>query len=79
MGIKPDYEGLLIDPCIPKDWKGYSIKRWFRGAMYDITVENPNGVEKGVKQVNADGVTVEGVIVPVFNDGKEHKVVVVMG
>jgi cellobiose phosphorylase len=79
LGIKPDYDGLLIDPCIPKEWSCYSINRWFRGALYNICVENPDHVEKGVKSVSVDGEGIEGSLVPVFNDGKEHKVIVVMG
>ncbi|GAI71388.1 unnamed protein product, partial [marine sediment metagenome] len=41
LGIKPDYEGLLIDPCVPSDWKEYSVVRFYRGVKYHITVQNP--------------------------------------
>src|SRR5690554_7516819 len=48
LGIQPQYEGLLIDPCIPAAWKGFEVVRKFRGAVYDIKVRNPKGVSKGV-------------------------------
>jgi cellobiose phosphorylase len=78
LGIKPDYNGLEIDPCIPAEWDGYSIKRTFRNAIYNIKIKNPNHVCKGVKNLTVDGNTIEGNIVPIFTDKKEHEVVVVM-
>ena len=50
LGIRPDFEHLTIDPCIPADWKEFSAVRRWRGAEYDIHVENPDGVMKGVKE-----------------------------
>ncbi len=79
LGIKPEFEGLKIDPCIPKAWDGYSISRWYRGSTYVIDVKNPDHVSTGVKKVVVDGKEINGNILPVFNDGKEHKVEVVMG
>lgn len=60
LGIRPGYEGLEIDPCIPKDWKSYKVTRKFRGATYHIDVKNPSGVSKGVKNVTIDGKPFEG-------------------
>ncbi|OPZ94615.1 MAG: N,N'-diacetylchitobiose phosphorylase [Firmicutes bacterium ADurb.Bin419] len=79
LGIKPEFEGLKIDPCIPMAWDGYSISRWYRGSTYVIDVKNPDHVSTGVKKVVVDGKEINGTILPVFNDGKEHKVEVVMG
>jgi cellobiose phosphorylase len=79
MGIKPDYNGLRIDPCVPKEWKRFSIRRHFRGALYRIDVENPKGVNKGVRMMNVDGKKYMGNLIPVFNDGKIHKVKIIMG
>lgn len=79
LGIKPDYSGLMIDPCIPKDWEGYKVSRKFRNATYDISISNPCHVSKGIKELVVDGRKYEGNIVPVFNDGKTHEVKVVMG
>ena len=79
LGIQPDYNGLKVNPCIQSEWMGYTIKRKFRGATYNIRISNPDHVEKGVKIVTVDGKTIDGNVLPVFNDGKEHQVEVVMG
>jgi cellobiose phosphorylase len=55
LGIRPEYEGLLIDPCIPAAWDGFTVRRQFRGAVYQIKVENPDHVEKGVKALTVAG------------------------
>ena len=77
LGIKPAYNGLEINPCIPSEWKQYNVKRKFRGANYDITIYNPNGVCKGVKSITVDGQAIEGQVVP--HTIGNHKVEVVMG
>lgn len=79
LGIKPDYHGLTIDPCIPKKWKGFEVKRIFRGSTYFITVRNPKGVSRGVKSLILDGKRVLGNHIPIFKDGKEHHVEVTLG
>ncbi len=79
LGIRPNYDGLEVDPCIPKDWEGYRVVRKFRGAIYEIVVKNPNHVSKGVKEIWVDGKRIEGKILPVFGDGKVHRVDVIMG
>ncbi len=79
LGIQPDYDGIKIDPCIPSGWKGYEVTRKFRGATYQIKVENPNGISKGVKEVRVDNNMQSSNIVPIFQDGKEHSVVIIMG
>ena len=79
LGIRPDYTGLLVDPCIPHDWDGFKVRRYFRGAWYNIEVSNPSHICKGVKSVNVDGKGVTSNTLPVFNDQKEHGVKVIMG
>lgn len=79
LGIKPDYAGLKVDPCIPKSWDGYEIMRTYKGANYNISIKNPNHVNKGVARLIVDGQIVEGMIVPDFKDGKTHEVEVIMG
>ncbi len=64
LGIKPDYNGLLIDPCVPQSMKQYRVRRTFRGATFDITVKNPGGAQKGVKSLVVDGKAVSGNVVP---------------
>ena len=79
LGIKPDYEGLLINPCIPKKWDGFKMKRKFRGATYLIDVKNPEHVSKGVKRITVNGTSIEGNLVPILEFEKEHVIEVVMG
>ena len=79
LGIQPDYEGLVVDPCIPSDWDGFEVTRRFRNATYQIAVKNPNGVCKGVAKMVVDGVEVEGNQIPLFEDGQSHRVEIVLG
>ena len=79
LGIKPDYKGLRIDPCIPKDWNGYTVKRVFKGTTYNIDIKNPNHVSCGVKELIVDGTSIAGNIVTDFNDKKVHQVEVILG
>lgn len=64
LGIKPDYEGLLIDPCLPSTAKEYEVVRKFRGGEYHIVIKNPDGKEKGVSRITVDGKLISGTIVP---------------
>ena len=79
LGIRPEYDGLLVDPCIPTDWKGFKATRKFRGATYQIEVVNPDGKSKGIKEVTIDGLPYKSNLIPIFGDGKEHKIKVVIG
>ena len=77
LGIKPDYDGLLIDPCLPQTAQEYSVKRKFRDAEYRILITNPQGVSKGVLSISVDGQEVKGNIIR-YEPGS-HEVTVVMG
>ena len=79
LGIKPDYDGLLINPCIPAKWDGFKMKRKFRGATYHIEVKNPDHVNKGVKQVKVNGELTDNNLIPILNPGNDHKIEVIMG
>jgi len=79
LGIKPDYNGLIIDPCIPKNWKGYSVTRFYRGVKYNIIVKNPDGISKGVKHLTVNDKLIEGNLIPFKKKDKEVKVNVVLG
>jgi len=79
LGIRPGYEGLIIDPCIPADWKGFKASRRFRGATYNIEVVNSNNSSKGIKEVIVDGKSTSSNVLPVFQKGTEHNVKVIMG
>lgn len=74
LGIRPEYDGLLIDPCIPSDWQGFTVTRRFRGATYRIEVRNPEGRMKGVRTLRVDGKEIEGNLVPVMPAGGTYRV-----
>jgi cellobiose phosphorylase len=79
LGVKPGLNGLEIDPCIPKDWKEYSVTRQFRGKTYEISVENPNGVSKGVKSISVDGSKIDGSVIPLDSGTDLVHVHVILG
>ena len=64
LGIKPDYRGLRIDPCLPSSAREYTVTRKFRGADYTIHILNPDGKEKGIKSITLDGSPLNGNLVP---------------
>ena len=75
LGIRPGFDRLTVDPCIPAAWEGFEASGTGR-ADYRIRVKNPDHVEKGVRLLEVDGQTAE--TVPVFSSGA-HSVRVVMG
>lgn len=77
LGIRPDFDGITVDPCIPADWKEFSVSRKWRGAEYHIHVTNPDAVEKGVKSITMNGRQVRKL--PVLPVGTVCDVEVVMG
>ena len=79
LGIQPDYEGLRLDPCVPADWRSFRVERRFRGAVYDISVENPDGVCRGVRSLTAAGKRVEGNLLPAAPAGDRVEVTAVLG
>jgi N,N'-diacetylchitobiose phosphorylase len=78
LGIRPEYNGLIIDPCIPSGWPGFDVVRKWRGATYRITVKNPDRVQKGVKSISLDGRSAS-LPIPVQAAGSTHEIVVTMG
>lgn len=78
LGIRPQEDGLLVDPSIPAGWPGYKVTRRFRNAVYEIQVSNPDRVSTGVKSISVDGSMIDGQVLPVYNDGKTHSVKVIM-
>ncbi len=78
LGIQPQYNGLKIDPCIPKSWNGFEVSRKFRGAEYKIRISNPQHVSKGVKKLIINGKEVVGNIIPLAKKETENIVEAVM-
>ena len=79
LGIRTQVDGLLIDPSIPAEWPGFRVTRRFRGAVYEIEVENPDHVSRGVRSLTLDGSPLAGNRVPALADGGKHQVRVVLG
>lgn len=77
LGIRPGFESLIIDPCIPSDWKEFQIHREWRGASYDIRVLNPNSVMKGVREIRVNGEAVKEI--PVMEKDSKNEITVIMG
>ena len=78
LGARRDYDGLRIDPCLPKSWKRCRIVRPFRGATYDIEIFNPNGLEKGRLAITVDGKSILDNLIRPHQDGRVHKVRIVL-
>lgn len=79
LGIRPDYDGIRIDPCVPTSCEGFSVHRRFRDADYEITVSNPGNVSKGVASLSLNGIPLEGNLIPVCPAGSVNKVEAVLG
>jgi cellobiose phosphorylase len=79
LGIRPDYDGLYIDPCIPKSWDGFDFKREYRRAVFNIAVKNPDHVSKGVKSITVNGQIVPGNTIPLGSSGQVYEVTVTLG
>jgi|CZKI01.1.fsa_nt_gi cellobiose phosphorylase len=70
LGIRPEFDGLRVDPCVPRAWKGFTVRRRFRGVTYTIEVRNPRGRSKGVKTLVVDGRKIAGDVIPLATDGR---------
>ncbi len=79
LGIRPELDGLRIDPCIPSAWPGFKATRRFRDCMMYIEVRNPEGVNQGVKSITLNGVSLEGNLVPATQLTAVNHVEVVLG
>ena len=77
LGVRPEFDSLTVDPCIPADWKEFTVDRIWRGAEYRIRVTNPKGVEKGVAKIRLNGETVDSI--PVQAPGSVSEIEVIMG
>ncbi len=79
LGIRPEFDGLIIDPCIPDYWENFKVIRKYRNCIYHINVLNPERKNKGVKKLTLDGSTISGIKIPALSDGKVHLVEVILG
>ncbi len=80
LGVYPTLNGLSVDPCVPKGFGDFTMTREYRGVKYNITVKNPNNVEKGVKEIVVDGTSyTDTTVIPYDASKKEVDVVINMG
>jgi cyclic beta-1,2-glucan synthetase len=80
LGFRKRGSALSIDPCIPRSWKGFEVTYRHGRTLYRITVENPKRVGSGVSRISLDGATLQGgTLVPLSDDGREHRIDVVIG
>lgn len=79
LGIRPGYQGLTIDPCIPSSWSEFSVNRKLRKSVYQILVHNPDGKNKGIKKMIVDGVQHPLTPIAYFDDGETHQIEVWLG
>jgi cellobiose phosphorylase len=79
LGVRPELDGLRIDPCIPRDWPGFKVNRTFRGKKLTIEVKNPRGAGKGVTSLTLNGKPLAGNLVPVEQLSDGAAIVAVLG
>ena len=79
LGIRPQYDGLLLDPCLKSDWDGFTADRRWRGMNLHIEVKNPQHVNKGIEYIEVDGKKIEAAVVPVSMLKDGSKIVAYMG
>ncbi len=79
LGIRPQVDGLWVDPSIPAAWDGFTVTRRFRGATYHIAVHNPAHVNQGVQSLRLDGKPHAGQLIPPFSDGGTHQIEITLG
>jgi cellobiose phosphorylase len=84
LGVCATLDGLMVRPCIPKEWPAYRVDRSFRGAVYHIEVQNPMKRNHGIRKVIIDDVPevladpVKEFLLPIFPAGSEHHIEVGM-
>jgi N,N'-diacetylchitobiose phosphorylase len=79
LGIRPEYGGLRIDPCIPSEWKELTVQRTFRNKEFHITIRNEKGIEKGVRQMVLNGIEIPGNLIELKNMREKNEITVIMG
>ena len=79
LGIRPDFSGLIVDPCIPTSWKEFDVSRVFRDNTFHFTIKNPKNVSKGVVSIHLNGKKIDGKLIQVTGINKKYSVEVIMG
>ncbi len=79
LGMRPDADGLKIDPAIPSEWESYTVEKTFRGKRLNMTFNNPHHAESGVTSVKLNGKELEGNYIPAADLKAENEVIVTIG
>jgi cellobiose phosphorylase len=79
LGITLDRGALRVEPCIPRGWKHYEVTYRTRDAEFQITIENPQGVCRGVRRVELDGADQPDLLIHLARAAGQHRVRVVLG
>jgi cellobiose phosphorylase len=79
LGLRPELDGLRVDPCIPSNWPSFKARRLFRGRAVDVEVRNPDGVCRGVRSLSLNGRPLPGNLVPAADLGERNHVLAVLG
>ena len=79
LGFRMMGDTFMLDPCIPDSWDGFNMTFRKNVTVFNITVKNPDHIEKGVIEIKLDGVELEDHQIPLLNDGSKHEVTVIMG
>jgi cellobiose phosphorylase len=79
LGLRPELDGLRLDPCIPSHWPGFKATRRFRGKHIQIEVKNPQGVCRGVSTLTLNGERLDGSLIPVDRLADHNRVEVILG
>lgn len=74
LGARAEFNGLVVDPCIPSAWGEYRVERYYRGSVYKISVKNPEHIQSGKVILTVDGKLIDGNRIPVFQDNGIHTV-----
>lgn len=79
LGLQPEIDGLRVDPCIPSNWRGFKVRRRFRGRVLEIEVNNPNNLCRGIKSITLNGEVLNGNLIPADQLCDHNQVEVVIG
>jgi len=79
LGIRPEHDGLRLDPCIPSAWTGFTAERMFRGKKIAIEVKNPHGINNGVRRLTLNGKRISGNLIPVAKLARNNHVICELG
>jgi cyclic beta-1,2-glucan synthetase len=81
LGLRRKGDILIVDPCIPKEWPGFTASLRHGESRYEVIVENPQGVMQGVQAAALDGreITARPTSIELKDDGQAHRLTIRLG